>query len=116
MNCCVASRFDYIYKKNSLLKYRELKKYKRNQIILFWWGAGGGGAGIWMVGIGERCCCWRVLSKFLLDNSSFSAPPLLTIIAQSLIKMCFEDGFAVLSPVSTILLKYVSTSYNSTIY
>ena len=30
--------------------------------------------------------------------------------------MCFEDGFAVLSPVSTILLKYVSTSYISTIY
>ena len=26
-----------------------------------------------------------VLSKFLLDNSSFSAPPLLIIIAQSLI-------------------------------
>ena len=53
MNYCFALPFDYIYKKNSLLKYRELKKYKRNQIIF---GVEpGGGAGIWMVGIGEHC-------------------------------------------------------------
>ena len=56
-------------------------------------GGGGGGATLFLTqhraGLELIFLFWRggggVLSKFLLHNSSFSAPPLQIIIAQSLI-------------------------------
>ena len=55
-----------------------------------WWEGGGGCDVIFNITEGRRtnffCFAGGVLSKFLLDNSSFSAPPppLLIIIAQFL--------------------------------